>query len=331
VRIVKPYTTEGALAVVDFAKQRRLEFVEFDAHWYGDGTDASDATRPIVGLDLQRIIDRARAVGIGVILYVDRVPAMTQLAAILRTYQAWGVAGIKFGFVWEGRQADNNLVCEIVRSCGEHRLLVNLHDNLRPAGLERTLPNYVALEGVRGNEQFPTSRHNATLPFTRAAAGPIDYTICYANERNRTTNAHQLALAAIYYNPLTFLYWYDTPEKYRTKEWPELTWFDECPTVWDETHAIDGAIGEFTVIARRSGVRWFLGAITNESARTLKIPLDFLEPGRWSATIYADGARAARAFETPVVITTREVRASDTMELSMARDGGQAIIFTRTS
>jgi alpha-glucosidase len=329
VRITKPYTTERALSVLEFARRRKLEFIEFDAHWYGDGTDASDATQPIDGLDLQRVIDRARAVGIGVILYVDRVPAMTQLTAILRAYREWGVAGIKFGFVWEGRQSDNNYIFELVRACGEHRLLVNLHDNLRPAGLSRTLPNYVALEGVRGNEQFPSSRHNATLPFTRAAVGPIDYTICYAHERNRTTNAHQLALAAIYFSPLAFLYWYDSPEKYAIKPWPELTWFDECPTVWEESRALTGRIGEYVAVCRRSGARWFLGAITNESARTLRISLAFLERGRWLATTYADGPRAERPYETPVLIATREVSAADTLELALAADGGQAIVFAR--
>lgn len=327
VRVTKPYTTDRSLDVVAFARRRKLEYVEFDAHWYGDGTDASDATRPIAGLDLQRVIQESRAAGIGVIVYVDRVPAMTQLPAIVKTYQDWGIAGIKFGFVWEGRQSDNDFIQDMLRTCGEHGLLVNLHDNLRPAGLQRTLPNYIALEGVRGNEQFPTSRHNATLPFTRAAAGPIDYTICYANERNRTTNAHQLALAAIYYNPLTFLYWYDEPQKYANGEWPELEWFDECPTVWDESVVLEAGIGECVAIARRRGRRWFLGAITNEHSRRLRLSLGFLGSGRWRAVSYGDGVRAERAFETPVVITASEVRASDVLDLNLACDGGQAIRF----
>ncbi|CAN7554834.1 glycoside hydrolase family 97 catalytic domain-containing protein [Caulobacter sp. LjRoot300] len=327
VRIRKPYSTEAALKVVAFAAARKLDYVEFDAHWYGDGTDPGDATVPIAGLDLQRIIDTARAQGIGMILYVDRVPAMRQRDAILETYRRWGVAGIKFGFVWEGRQADNDFIFDLVKACGEHRLLVNLHDNLRPAGLERTLPNYVALEGVRGNEQFPTARHNVTLPFTRAAAGPIDYTICYANPKNQTTNAHQLAMAAVYYNPLTFLYWYDTPDKYAGRAWPDLRWFDECPTTWDETRALSGAIGEHVVVARRHGQRWFLGAMTNESPRVLKAPLAFLGRGRWMATVFADGPAAARAFETPVVIRKVPVTAATVLSLALAPGGGQAILF----
>jgi len=329
-RIRKPYTTERALACVDFAVKRKLEFVEFDAHWYGDGTDPGDATVPVAGLDMARIIAAAKTKGVGMILYVDRVPAMRQLDAIVRTYRAWGVAGIKFGFVWEGRQEDVDFIYDMVRRCGEQRLMVNLHDNLRPAGLERTLPNYIALEGVRGNEQFPTARHNVTLPFTRALAGPIDYTICYAHERNQTTNAHQLAMAAVYYNPLTFLYWYDGPEKYAdAADWPELSWFDDCPTSWDETAALGGAIGEYVVVARRRGKRWFLGAMTNEQARRVPISTGFLGNGRWRATIYADGAAASPARLTKVEISSRELRAGDPLELALAPSGGQAILFER--
>lgn len=329
IRIRKPYTTQRALDCIAFAERRKLEYVEFDAHWYGDGTDPSDATVPIAELDMPAIIAAAKAKGLGVILYVDRVPAMRQLPQIVETYRQWGIAGIKFGFVWEGRQEDTDFIHDMVKLCGENRLLVNLHDNLRPAGLERMLPNYVALEGVRGNEQFPTARHNVTLPFTRCAAGPIDYTICYDHDRNRTTNAHQLAMAAVYYSPLTFLYWYDEPYKYLSGDWPELRWFDECPTTWDETRGLAGSVGEFVVVARRKRDRWFIGAMTNEGARALSLPLDFLGEGQWTATSYADGEAATEPRMTPVSIATRLVTTSDSLTLRLAPSGGQAILLER--
>jgi alpha-glucosidase len=327
VRVRKPYGMAGTMDVIAFAAARKLDYIEFDAHWYGDGTDPSDATQAIPALDMPAIVAAARAKGLGVILYVDRVPVMRQRDAILATYKAWGVAGIKFGFVWEGRQSDNRFIADLVRACGEHHLLVNLHDNLRPAGLERTYPNYVALEGVRGNEQFPTARHNVTLPFTRAVAGPIDYTICYAHARNQTTNAHQLAMAAVYYNPLTFLYWYDAPEKYAGKPWPELAWFDECPTTWDETRALAGKIGEYVVVARRSGDRWFLGAMTNETPRVLKIPLDFLGKGTRRARVFADGEAGAQANQTPVMVSESRVDGTGILTLDLKPSGGQAVLF----
>lgn len=329
IRSFRDNTTEAGIACVDFAVQRKLEYIEYDAHWYGDGTDPSDATVPIAGLDIQRVVEYAKQRNVGVILYVDRVPAMRQLDDIVRTYANWGVAGIKFGFIWEGRQSDVDWLFDVIKKCGEHRLLVNLHDNLRPAGLERTLPNYIALEGVRGNEQFPTARHNVTLPFTRNLIGPIDYTICYAHQKNQTTNAHQLAMAVVYYNPLTFLYWYDKPAKYAQGEWPELSFFDECPTTWDETRVLAGEIGEYIVIARRHGQRWFLGAMTNELPRQLNISLSFLAEGAWEAHVYKDGPFGPVANQTPVHVTRQSVTSGLQLTVELAPCGGQAIRFER--
>lgn len=328
-RSFRDNTTRAGLDCVDFAVRRRLEYIEFDAHWYGDGTDPGDATTPVDGLDIRRVIAYARERDVGVILYVDRVPAMRQLDEILRVYSDWGVAGIKLGFIWEGRQSDVDWIFDVVRRCGEHRLLVNLHDDLRPAGLERTLPNYMTLEGVRGNEQFPTARHNVTLPFTRNVAGPMDYTICYANERNRTTNAHQLALAVVYYSPLAFLYWYDAPAKYARGDWPELEFFDACPTTWDDTRALSGEIGEYVIVARRRGDSWFVGAVTNEMPREVGISLAFLGPGSWRAHIYADGAAAGAPHLTPVAMTKTTVDAGAQLRLKLAPSGGQAIRLER--
>jgi alpha-glucosidase len=328
IRLRMPYTTEAGMELLDFAERHKLEYIEVDWHWYGNGTDDSDATVPIPGFDIQKIVAAGRARGIGTILYVDREPIKKQLLDIVKTYQAWGVAGIKFGFVWEGTQQETDFLYEAVKVCGEHKLLVDLHDDLRPAGLERTLPNYITLEGVRGNEHFPTAKHNVTLPFTRNVAGPADYTICYAQDRNRTTNAHQLALAAILYSPVMFLYWYDSPQKYAAGEWPELKWFDECPADWDETRALAGKIGEYAIVARRKGPRWFVGAATDESGRSLRLPLKFLGPGVWNASIYADGAETAPAYKTPVVISERQVTAADVLDLKLNAAGGQALLFT---
>ena len=325
---IREYTTQAGIDTIDFAAKRKLDYVMWDAHWYGDGTDPSDATYAIPAIDIHRVIAHARSKGLGMILYVDRVPAMRQLDAIVKTYRDWGVAGIKFGFVWEGRQSDVDFIERMVRICGEHRLMVNLHDNLRPAGLERTLPNYIALEGVRGNEQFPTPRHNCTLAYARALAGPIDYTICYANPKNKTTNAHQMALAAVYYNPLTSLYWYDKPDKYAGREWLELAFLDECPTTWAQTVSLGGRIGEHAAVARCAhDGRWFVGIITNETPRTLPIDLAFLGPGKWRLRRFADGPAAEQPWATPVVLSTEVVDARTRLDIRMVAAGGQALIL----
>jgi alpha-glucosidase len=326
-RIMPPYTTDTSLRAVDFAEKHKIEYVMFDAHWYGDGTDASAPTAPIAGLDLQRVIDYGKSRNIGIILYIDRVAVTRALDDMCRLYQQWGVAGVKLGFMWEGRQSDVDFIYKIVKAFGDHRMVVNLHDDLRPAGLERTLPNYLTMEGVKGNEQFPPARHNVNLAFTRMIVGPADYTICYAQDRNQTTKAHQLALAVTCYSPLTSVYWYDKAEKYDTGDWPELKWFDDCPTTWDETRAIAGELGEYVIIARRKGSRWYLGAITNEMERRVDLPLDFLGAGSWKATRYTDGTLTRPAWKTPVSIASEPVTSTSKLHLQLNAAGGQAILF----
>jgi alpha-glucosidase len=224
----------------------------------------------------------------------------------------------------------------IIETCAAHRLVCDIHDDIRPAGLERTLPNYLALEGVRGNEQFPPARHNVNLAYQRAIVGPMDYTICYAQDRNQTTNAHQLALTVIYYTPQAYLYWYDSWEKYVQKAWPELTWFDDVPVTWDETRALGGELGEFVIVARRKGRRWYLGAITNEQSRRAPVSLEFLGNHaidgntRWRAHRYSDGEWNKWVWKTEVNLDEFEVTPATVLEIAMNPAGGQAILFEPT-
>jgi alpha-glucosidase len=255
---------------------------------------------------------------------VNRLAAERQIDDIVRLYEQWGIGGIKFGFLREGTQTQNDWIFDSIRKFGEHRLLVNAHDNLRPAGLERTLPNYITLEGVRGNEQFPTATHNVTLPFARNLSGPIDYTVCYRQPRLQTTSAHQLAMAAVYYSALEWLYWYAPPTQFLNGP-AELEWFDKVPTTWHESRALSGDIGEYVVIARRHGDTWYLGAMTNEQPRTLDIPLDFLRSGAYTAHVYADGAPTPIPRDTPVVMRQETVATGSTVTLELAPAGGQAV------
>lgn len=326
-------TTAGGLACVDFAVAHGLRYVEFDAGWYGpENSASSDPTVPIAALDLAQVISYGASKGVGVLVYVNQI-ALTDAASLFATYQQWGLAGMKLGFILDGTQAETDWILDTVAQAASRRLLLNLHDDLRPFGQDRTYPNWINMEGVRGNEHFPTAAHNVTLPFVRNIGGPMDYTICYAQSRDRTTNAHQLAMAAVYYAPLAWLYWYDVPSKYATGSWPELAWFDAIPTTWDESRALAGAIGEYAVVARRGGETWYLGAMTGEQTRTLDVPLDFLGPGSWQATIYADGSPANPAdvpASVPVTISTQDVDATTVLRMRLAEAGGQAILLRRT-
>jgi alpha-glucosidase len=153
-------------------------------------------------------------------------------------------------------------------------------------------------------------------------AGAADYTVCYYSPRIKTTHAHQLALAAIYYSPLQTLYWYDRPEM--SKDEPELEFWDRLPTVWDDTRIVDGRPGVTVTTARRKGSEWFVGTITNNEARSLDLRLDFLEPGkRYLATIYRDDPAAAT--RTKVGMRTQEVTSATVLRTDLLASGGQAL------
>jgi alpha-glucosidase len=320
-------STAAGLAGVDFAVARGLEYIEYDAGWYGPEFTTPDATKPIAAIDLPSVISYATGKGIGVFLYVNRL-ALTDADSLFGLYKSWGVRGIKLGFINDGTQTMTNQIIDWARTAAKYRLLIDMHDDVRPFGYERTYPNWISLEGVRGNEQFPTATHNVTLPFARNIGGPMDYTICYGQSRDKTTNAHQMAMAAVYYQPLNFLFWYDKPSKYdNPANWPGLPWFNAVPVTWDESRTLAGAIGEYIAVARRSGSTWYLGAMTNESSRTLSLPLSFLGSGTYTATVYADGTPGSSPFRTPVVVGTRTVTAADTLDVAMAPAGGQAVVL----
>jgi alpha-glucosidase len=328
-------TTEGGKAFVDFAKQHGLKFITFDSGWYGSEWDlASDATKvALPNLDLPEVIHYAKEKGIGVIVYVGHAALERQMDVIAPLYEKWGVKGIKFGFVNFWSQYWTKCLYDWVETAAKHKLMVDIHDEFRPTGLSRTYPNLMTQEGIAGNETMPTPNHNTVLPFTRFLAGPADYTICYYTDRIKTTRAHQLALAVVYYSPWQFLYWGDSPSDYHGE--PEIEFFDKVPTTWDDTKVIDGQIGRYVTVARRSGDDWFVGTITNGNVpswyaresiwhptRNLTIPLKFLPPGRtFLAHIYENGKIPRR----DVKISTRRVDASSVIEANLPLGGGQAI------
>jgi alpha-glucosidase len=316
-------STAGGRRAVDFAVERGLQYIEYDAGWYGyEYDDASDARRVSLdprrvgsipnhgGLDLQEVIRYGKQRGIGVILYVNRRALEKQLDELLPLYRSWGVAGMKFGFVNVGPQKWSTWLHEAIRKAAAHQLMVDVHDNYRPTGYARTYPNLMTVEGVRGNEHMPTATHNTTLPFTRAIAGSYDYTICWSTPRLKTTHAHQLAQSVVHYSPWQFLFWYDKPEE--VKPDAALEFFHDLPTVWDETRVLEGVIGQMAVVARRKSGEWWIGAITNEQARTVTLPLPMLKGG---------SPRGAKAY-CDSGVREMKVDAKSPLVLELAASGG---------
>jgi alpha-glucosidase len=338
-------STSGAKQLVDFAVLRHLQYIHFDAGWYGlEYADTSDASRvsvdpkrnPVNDLDMQQVIQYARSKGIGVFLYVNQKALAKQLDQILPLYQKWGVAGIKFGFVNVGSQYWTRWLHEAVKKCAQYHLMVDIHDEYRPTGFSRTYPNLLTQEGIRGNEEMPDATHNTVLPFTRFLCGAADYTICYyhrpelkprlAETQNarvlKTTSIHQMALSVVYYSPLQFMYWYDKPED--SKNEPELEFFDHVPTVWDDTKVLDGEIGQYITVARRKSGEWFVGSITNNDARNIKINFSFLSPGKnYKATLYYDDPTSP--VRTHVSMKTINLNSSSVLDVKLLASGGQAI------
>jgi len=317
-------TTASARANIDFAARHKLQYILFDWKWYGPAFSfASDATKvAIPDFDLPGIIEYAKSKGIGVWLYVNQQALLAQSDTLFQTYRSWGVKGVKFGFVQVGSHRWTTWLDKTIQQAAAAGLMVNIHDDWRPTGEQRTWPNLMTAEGIRGNEEMPDATHNTVLPFVRFLAGAADYTICYYDPRIKTTHAHQLALAVVYYSPLQTLYWYDRPDM--SQDEPELEFWDRVPTVWDETRVVDGKPGESVTVARRKGDEWFVGVITNNDARKLKLPLSFLPRGkRFIATIYADDPTVKT--RTKVGIRTVEAGSDTVWDLDLPASGGQAI------
>ncbi|SDM23961.1 alpha-glucosidase [Kriegella aquimaris] len=340
-------TTQGGMACVDFAVKHNLQYIEFDAGWYGNEyDDSSDATTITVDpkrskgpLDLLGVIKYARSKDIGVILYVNRRALEKQLDEVLPLLKSWGVSGIKYGFVNVGPQEWTSWLHEAVRKAADHGLMIDVHDEYRPTGYSRTYPNFMTQEGIRGDEESPDNMMVIKTIFTRMIAGAGDHTNCYFAPRvdeKMGSHASQLAKAVCVYSPWQFLYWYDRPQGSKPEEEgaggskefihevPELAFFDALPTVWDDTKVIGGYPGEFAIIARKSGDDWFIGGLNGLAERTVTIPFNFLDNDKtYGATIYSDDAGSDSV--TKVSITNSKVTAADVVDYKLLAKNGLAI------
>jgi alpha-glucosidase len=338
-------TTTGGMACVDFAVKHHLQYVEFDAGWYGPENTTTDATQVNVDparspgpLDLQSVINYANSNGIGIILYVNQVALTPQIDILPALYRSWGVKGIKFGFVNVGPQSDTIWLHSAFRKCATNHMMVEAHDEIRPTGYTRTYPNLMTLEGISGDETTPSTSQDTTLFFSRMLAGAADHTVCYFDVRvtNNWSYAYQLAKAVCFYSAWQYIYWYDQPTNTPNyvsgaprmiTEVPELEFYDYMPTVWDETRVLQGAIGQYAVIARRSGSDWFIGAMNAGQTRTFTIPVDFLTPGqKYIANTYAQDVTVPT--RTHVGITRTVVDASSNLSFTLGPSAGQAFRLT---
>lgn len=320
-------TTEAGLRNIDFCAEHHIPYMLYDWKWYaGPTSHDSDATRVIDAIDMQRVIDYGKERGVGVWLYVNQHALAKQMDELFPLLSRWGLAGVKSGFVQYASHRWATWLHDMVRKAADNGLMMNIHDEFRPSGFSRTYPNLLTQEGICGNEEFPDATHNTILPFTRMLNGAADYTICYYDKRLRNTHAHQLAASLIFYSPLQTIFWYDNPSLYGGE--PEISWFEDLETVFDDTRVLSGYPGRGIAMARRKADTWWAAALANNEGGRQTIDLSFLEPGRkYVATVYTDGGEKVTT-RTHVGVDTRKVKSTDRLTFDLAPRGGVAIKIT---
>jgi alpha-glucosidase len=334
---------------IDFAAEMGWEYQLVDWHWYGapfkpDWTPDPNCsiTRSNPDINIPDLVAYAKTKGVRLLLWLQWVHADRQLDEAFALYQKWGIAGVKIDFMDRDDQEMVNFYHRVVKKAAEHQLLVDFHGAYKPTGTSRTWPNLITREGVMGNEYNKwsdrvTPEHCLTLPFTRMLTGPMDFTP--GGFRNASqgqfkvvggdapapivmgTRCFQLAMMVVYDSPLQVLC--DSPYAYRQSP-AGLDFLKVVPTTWDRTRVLHGQVGEFITVARQHGKNWFIGSMTNWTARSLEIPLDFLGEGDFEATIWADALDASDHPEN-LVKEIRPVMAKDKIEAHLASGGGQVI------
>ena len=346
--------TETYKYFVDFARNNHLEYIIIDEGW----SDPEDLLIFSDKMDMAGIINYAKENGVGVILWsswrnlVQR--GHDKMEAIMKHYGDMGVKGFKVDFFDRDDQKAINSVYEIAACAAKHQLLLDLH-GMRPFGVQFSYPNIVNFEGVKGLENskweprtgvgplHDQPRYDVTIPFLRALPGAFDYTPgamvnavrsqFFGNNdhpMSQGTRVHQMAMYTIFDAPLQMLA--DSPTKYMQNQ--ECTDFiSQIPTVYDQVVPLDGKLGEYVVVAKRKGNKWYIAAMNNWQARDVIIDLGLIKnnlnktPGfKGKANIFADGINADREA-TDYKHTYRQITSSEKIQIHLAPGGGWTAII----
>jgi alpha-glucosidase len=321
---------------IDFAAANKLEYIIIDEGW------SDDHDLNITKLDIQQIVNYGKQKNVGVILWSTWYAITRDLDGLLSKYAQIGVKGFKIDFIDRDDQKTVSSLYEIAKKAAEYHLLVDYHGMYKPSGMQRTWPNVINCEGVKGLENMKWGTDNqpgydVTIPFIRMLAGPMDYTPgamrnatkdayrpINSNPMSQGTRCHQLAMYTIFEAPLQMLS--DNPTTYM-REQESTDFIAAVPTTFDATVSLDGKAGEFISMARRKGGTWYAGAMTNWNAREITIDLSFLGEGTYQAVIFEDGINAGRNG-TDYVRKVLNVTAKDKLTIKMASGGGWAARFT---
>lgn len=321
--------------------------------WFGNWKEnVFDFVTPYPDFDIRAISAYAASKGVQMIMHNETSGSATnyerQMDTAFRFMTAYGYHSVKTGYVGKiiprGEHHDGQWMVQhyvrVAQKAAQYHVMLDAHEPMRPTGLQRTYPNWMACEAARGNEYNAFSNGNAPehetiLPFTRLMGGPMDYTPGifklrgYSSVPGRqvhTTLAKQLALYVTLYSPLQMAA--DLPENYAAHS-DAFQFIRDVPVDWDDTRVLEAEPGDYVTIARRGkgSSNWYLGAITDENARTMSVPLSFLDAGRrYTATIYKDGVGADwKANPEAYAIEAIPVDAKTVLTVRLAPGGGVAV------
>ncbi len=355
-------TTDLTLKMVDFAAEMGWPYHTIDGGWYGYARRPNHGPGieifPRKDFDLDRILAHAKEKGVGIWVWCYwSALEENGVEKVFSDFERRGIKGVKIDFMDRQDQWMVRWYEKVVRCAAKHKLMINFHGAFKPTGMNRTWPNQITREGIRGNEMnkftcnvSPT--HCATLPFTRFLLGPGDFTPGsfgnrhaaefvpqgrrghrYGDETDRRkiwaeeigTRAHALALCVAFDSPLATLC--DWPERYRGAKGIEA--LRALPTVWKNTLPLAGKIGRYYSVVRETYDGRLYLAVFGVKGASFELPLYFLPDGtEWDATFYTDGPNAAKDA-TDLAVTTKVVTKESKVEVVVAPEGGAVVIFTK--
>lgn len=326
---------------IDFASEYNLDYINLDEGWSNTTTDLMKANPDI---DIEELVSYGKEKNIGIIVWALWKPLNKNLEKILDKYQEWGVKGVKIDYMQRGDQDVVNFYERAAREAAKRKLFVNFHGAFKPAGLNRTYPNVLNFEGVKGMEHSRwsldiTPGHDVTIPFIRMTAGVMDYTpgaminaqkdnfrIVFTRPMSQGTRCHQIAMYVVYEAPLQMMA--DNPTNY-LKEKECAGFISRIPVTWDETKVLEAKVGDYIAVARKKDVNWYIGAMTDWQPREFKIKFDFLDQGNYKIEIMQDGINAAKCA-IDYKYLTKEINSDSVLRIKLAPGGGWAAIIKKT-
>jgi len=318
---------------IDFASKNGIEYIILDEGWYKTGTSV---LKPIPEINVEELCRYGESKNVGIILWVVYKTFWDEIDEAVALYEKWGVKGVKVDFMQRDDQKMVNFYYEAARKTAEHHLLIDFHGSYKPDGLQRTYPNALTREGVKGMENSKWERtispeHDVTLPFTRMVAGPMDFTPGaminmdranfnpqFTRPASQGTRVHQMSMYVIYESPLQMLS--DSPSNYM-KEQECTDFIVKVPVVWDDIKVLAAKTGDYLLLARRSGSEWFVGGMTDWTPRQLELDLSFLPAGEFMMDIFQDGINASRHAQDYKHVK-KSVKSGDRVKIEMAPGGG---------